>query len=97
MPLSRGAYMARFLTQLDDPTGGILRQGFESEPMSERNSTEWWNAPGPDYCEFCRHGFHVEIGYYCAECDRPICALCIVTVRGQQAILCPECSAEGDA
>ena len=62
--------------------------------MSQRYSTEWWSLPGPDYCEFCQHGFHVEIGYYCTGCDRPICPLCIVTVR--ETIHCSECSAEGD-
>lgn len=51
----------------------------------------WWNAPGPDYCAFCQHFFQVEVGYHCVECDRPVCPLCIVTLREQHAVVCPEC------
>lgn len=54
----------------------------------------WWNQPGPDECEFCHRPFHVEVGYYCADCDRPVCPVCVVTVR--DCIACPECCTQGE-
>ena len=56
----------------------------------------WWDEAGPDYCEFCQHTFYVEVGFYCADCDRPICPVCVVTVHGQEGVTCSECSSERD-
>ena len=56
----------------------------------------WWSEPGPESCGFCHHAFHVEIGYHCVECDRPVCPLCVVTVRERHVVVCPECEQEGD-
>ena len=49
----------------------------------------WWDEAGPDVCEFCQHAFHVEVGFYCADCDRPVCPVCVITLSSRAA--CPEC------
>ena len=54
----------------------------------------WWNEAGPDRCEFCRHAFCVEVGFHCADCDRPVCPLCVITVRERQIVVCPACHEE---
>jgi hypothetical protein len=54
--------------------------------------TAWWEEAGPDYCEFCQHAFRVEVGFHCADCDRPICPVCVIRVREWAA--CPECCTE---
>lgn len=63
---------------------------------SKTAAAQWWDAPGPDHCQFCQHGFHVEIGYYCVECDRPVCPLCAIAVHEDRTVLCPHCSAAGE-
>lgn len=52
----------------------------------------WWLEAGPESCEFCLATYHVEVGYECIECDRPVCPICIVWVREESAIFCPECA-----
>lgn len=51
-----------------------------------------WLEPGPDACAACGRGYHAEVGYRCAACDRALCPACAV-FAGQTA-LCPECAAE---
>ena len=58
--------------------------------------TPWWLEAGPDTCEFCLHGYHVEAGYYCFDCDAPVCPLCVVVVRERQVVLCPHCAEGGE-
>ena len=53
--------------------------------------SEWLTAKGTDYCEFCEADYHQETGYYCWECDRPLCATCVVTALKPANLLCPEC------
>jgi hypothetical protein len=52
----------------------------------------WWLEPGPEVCEFCLAAYHIELAYYCIDCDRPVCPICAVAVRDRHAVLCPECS-----
>ena len=56
----------------------------------------WWSEPGPDICEFCQQSFHVEVGYYCAECDRSVCPVCVLRLREHRTVVCPECTPERD-
>jgi hypothetical protein len=57
----------------------------------------WWADPGPDICEFCLITFYVEVGYYCSDCDRPVCSSCVVVLFDGRRVLCPECEeARGD-
>lgn len=55
----------------------------------------WWDEPGPDYCEYCRHTFCVEVGYYCADCDQPICQHCVLSIREEHKVVCSHCIREG--
>ncbi|MDT8386527.1 MAG: hypothetical protein RQ736_03385 [Thiogranum sp.] len=55
----------------------------------------WWLQAGPDSCEFCFHAYHVEAGYYCFDCDAPVCPLCVVAVRERRVVLCPHCAEGG--
>lgn len=68
------------------------RSGFGST-----GGAAWSLEPGPETCDFCLRGFHLEIGYHCADCDRPICPVCVVTVRARGVVLCPECHRDGSA
>lgn len=61
---------------------------------SSNTPVPWWSEPGPDACEFCLSAFHVEVGFYCWECDRPVCPVCVVTRLEQKAVFCPECLKE---
>lgn len=57
-----------------------------------------WLEWGPEECGFCLGPYHVELACYCAECDQPVCPLCVVVIRGECRVLCPECAtAGGDA
>jgi len=62
---------------------------------TESPAVAWWSEPGPSLCDFCLGTFHVEVGYHCADCDRPICPICIATARERSAVICPECGVEG--
>lgn len=54
-----------------------------------------WAEAGPDECSFCLRAYYVEVGYYCADCDRPVCPVCVVTRFEWQTVSCPECSTGG--
>ncbi len=56
----------------------------------------WRLESGFEQCEFCRHPYHIEVAYYCVECDRPICPVCAIIVLAQPAVLCPQCAKEGE-
>lgn len=58
---------------------------------SDRSELPWWLEPGSETCEFCLHTYHYEAGYYCVDCDRPICPACIVEVRVSRTVVCPAC------
>lgn len=56
----------------------------------------WWLRGGTEYCEFCCQFYVYEHGYFCVACDGPVCALCVVEIRG--VILCRDCAeAEAEA
>lgn len=55
----------------------------------------WALEPGPEECGFCLRGFHLEVAYRCADCDEPVCPVCVVTVRARGVTLCPECHDAG--
>lgn len=65
-----------------------------SHPQRPGPRAPWWLEAGPDTCEFCLHGYHVEAGYYCFDCDAPVCALCVV--HELKHVLCPDCAAGGE-
>ena len=51
----------------------------------------WWSDPGPVQCQFCLQAYRSECGYHCGDCDRPLCPVCVVTVRGRREVICPAC------
>lgn len=53
----------------------------------------WWSEPGPATCDFCMVRFHLEAGYHCSDCDRPICPICVLRVRERRTVICPQCHA----
>jgi hypothetical protein len=64
-----------------------------------RHSTRrraWWHESGPESCGFCLTAYHIELAYYCADCDRPVCPACAVAVRDRRVVLCPECAEKGE-
>lgn len=69
--------------------------------MSRRSDANapppWWSEPGPEVCEFCLQAFHLEAGYHCIDCDRPICPVCVVTLRERRAVSCPQCTQQGQS
>lgn len=59
---------------------------------SNPDTTEpWWSAAGPEQCEFCLQSFYQESGYYCADCDRPVCPVCVIALREHKVTRCPQC------
>ncbi len=56
----------------------------------------WWLEPGPEHCDFCQYSFHYEAGYHCVHCDRPVCPVCVVSVRAEHTVTCPECGPQED-
>jgi DNA-directed RNA polymerase subunit RPC12/RpoP len=54
----------------------------------------WWSETGPSTCDYCLATFHLEMGYYCADCDRPVCPVCVLAARDRRAVVCPECHTE---
>lgn len=64
------------------------RKQMDADPVAQ------WSDPGPYHCEFCQHSFHIEVGYYCHDCDRAVCPVCVVTVREQHTLSCPDCHTE---
>jgi hypothetical protein len=53
-----------------------------------------WLEPGVETCGFCLRAYHYEAAYHCADCDRPACPVCIVTVRERQTVVCPQCAGD---
>jgi len=50
----------------------------------------WW-LDEETQCEHCFQHYSHNIGYYCIQCDRPVCPLCIVVVDPTQDVHCPQC------
>lgn len=69
--------------------------------MSERHGRAgtftWALEPGPEECPHCLRGFHLEVGYHCADCDAPVCPVCVVVVRERSVVVCPDCVPHGGA
>ena len=57
----------------------------------QHGATPWWLMPGTEFCEFCLHTYQFEVGYYCVECDGPVCPLCVIEVRATRRVVCPNC------
>lgn len=57
---------------------------------SQQFELPWW-LEGSELCGFCYQQYAVELEYRCAECDGPICPLCVV-VRETRQSLCPQCT-----
>lgn len=67
--------------------------------MSRRSTAPahppWWSEPGPEQCAFCLQAYYAEMGYYCFDCDRAVCPVCVVQLREQGSVHCPECHGQG--
>ena len=53
----------------------------------------WWLEAGAEACPFCEIRLHFEALAFCVDCDRPICATCLVERLESRTVLCPECHA----
>lgn len=51
----------------------------------------WWLTVGTEQCEFCLCWYRFEAAYYCVDCDRPVCPVCVRTVQVGHFVRCPEC------
>jgi|TARA_R100000353_G_scaffold150273_1_gene108682 hypothetical protein len=65
--------------------------------MDNLADSPWWLEPGAEHCDFCQHRYHYEAGYHCVYCDRPVCPVCVVWVRAEHAVACPECAEEEES
>jgi len=54
-----------------------------------------WRDAGADRCGFCLHRFALEIEYRCDDCDRAVCAVCIVRMSVSDSRHCPDCVTPG--
>lgn len=54
----------------------------------------WCLEKGSDRCDFCFRCYHIEDGYFCTACDRPVCPFCAVMIHEENAVYCPECHEE---
>lgn len=62
--------------------------------MAEPAEIPWWLDEGEEQCAFCLQTYAYEVEVRCADCDRPSCLHCVVTVREHTSgHHCPECSA----
>ncbi|HEU4428994.1 MAG TPA: hypothetical protein VFT98_09590 [Myxococcota bacterium] len=57
--------------------------------MPEANPARW---SGTETCGHCLQTHHVTLERYCAACDGPVCALCVVVSVETAALLCPGCA-----
>ena len=62
----------------------------QQEPIQQPLRSPWWLA-GEETCEFCVQQYSVEVEYRCVDCDRPVCPMCVITVRERHRVWCPEC------
>ena len=63
--------------------------------MSGAPRVPWWLQPGTETCPFCEAGYPFGAGYYCIDCDRPICPVCVVEIHASRKVYCPQCLPSG--
>lgn len=67
--------------------------------MSDDSGEETGRAPGTtieqaeDPCPFCLQRYDLVLQVRCVACDRPICPICAIHVRGRREVFCSECDA----
>jgi hypothetical protein len=59
--------------------------------MNEKDVHRWWIEGGAETCGFCLERYSYEGEYRCVECDRAVCPMCVLEIRGRHAVYCPEC------
>ncbi len=62
---------------------------------TEQQRRPWWLAGGWHVCEHCLQRYAVEVEYRCVACDGPVCPLCVVVVRAEAEVFCPDCAPAG--
>lgn len=80
-----------FLTLPGDDRAGERQDGFSR--MSTRRG---WIEVSQGSCGFCAQRHALEIEYRCVQCDREVCALCVVVLRERRETWCPACVSEAD-
>jgi len=55
--------------------------------------SQWLTSGGGDQCPFCETDYHQQTGYYCWNCDSPLCTTCVTPSKHSSAWLCPDCAA----
>lgn len=89
--LSRNGPTARKLSMRTiDDSGGMRDQTMTTAKMQQ----QWWMSPEQE-CRFCVSDFAVLAEIFCADCDRPVCPMCIVAVpEAAVRYICPDCREE---
>lgn len=59
--------------------------------MTSDRQAPWWLQPGTESCPFCEASYAFEAGYYCVDCDQPVCPICIIEAHASREIYCPQC------
>lgn len=55
-----------------------------------RTRVDRWS--GSESCGFCLQTYVYALEVHCTGCDRPVCPLCLVTVRIDAQRFCPPCA-----
>jgi len=51
----------------------------------------WCLEEGNEQCEHCLGFYYSENGYFCSECDSPVCQSCAIMIRETNQVICPDC------
>lgn len=66
--------------------------------MIKRSEGEapWWMWPEQE-CLFCVSDYAMLAEIYCADCDRPLCPMCVIVIHeSAPRFFCPECKPSND-
>ncbi|MDX1622861.1 MAG: hypothetical protein R3199_02650 [Gemmatimonadota bacterium] len=50
-----------------------------------------WVERADEPCPFCLQRYVLELEVRCVACDQPVCPVCVVRIRENRELLCPEC------
>ena len=59
-------------------------------------SRPWWLEEGEQQCIACQHRFRYEAGYFCLDCDGPLCPVCVRYRVRSDDVVCGTCEPDHD-